>query len=168
MQFFEALNAPGSALAVLTAMITPAVLISACGTLVLSTSMRLARVLDRARSLPQALEELEQRRERVALFDDHRAIILQQVTSLARRGRLLQLSLSLFYLGIAIFVATSVTIGMAAGGFAGLAWVPVATALLGAGTLLAGSLILILESRIALSSTMSEMNFMMRFGQDRS
>lgn len=36
---------------VLGAMITPAVLISACGTLVLSTSNRLSRVVDRVRVL---------------------------------------------------------------------------------------------------------------------
>ena len=39
------------ALAVLTAMITPAVLISACGALILSTSTRLGRVVDRVRAL---------------------------------------------------------------------------------------------------------------------
>src|SRR5262252_5485580 len=35
----------------LSAMITPAVLISACGTLILSTSTRLARIMDRVREL---------------------------------------------------------------------------------------------------------------------
>ena len=39
---------------VLGAMITPAVLISACGTLVMSTSNRLSRVVERARSLSEA------------------------------------------------------------------------------------------------------------------
>ena len=36
-----------AAIAVLTAMITPAVLISACGSMILSTSSRLGRVVDR-------------------------------------------------------------------------------------------------------------------------
>jgi len=40
-----------SAIAVLTAMITPAVLISACGSMILSTSVRLGRVVDRVRTL---------------------------------------------------------------------------------------------------------------------
>lgn len=39
------------ALAVLSAMITPAVLISACGTLIFSTAARLARIVDRVRGL---------------------------------------------------------------------------------------------------------------------
>ena len=46
-----------SALAVLTAMITPAVLISARGTMILSTPTRPGRVADRVRSLSGKLEE---------------------------------------------------------------------------------------------------------------
>ena len=42
---------PANALAVLTAMITPAVLISACGALIFSTATRLGRVIDRVRFL---------------------------------------------------------------------------------------------------------------------
>ncbi|CDM66611.1 DUF2721 domain-containing protein [Pyrinomonas methylaliphatogenes] len=56
-----------SALAVLTAMITPAVLISACGTLILSTSTRLGRVVDRVRGLSERFEELARSEEREAI-----------------------------------------------------------------------------------------------------
>jgi hypothetical protein len=44
-----------TALDLLSAMITPAVLISACGTLIVSTSSRLARIVDRARGLSRLL-----------------------------------------------------------------------------------------------------------------
>jgi len=47
-----------SSLAVLTAMITPAVLISASGTMILSTSTRLGRVVDRVRSLSDRCQEV--------------------------------------------------------------------------------------------------------------
>jgi D-serine deaminase-like pyridoxal phosphate-dependent protein len=47
-----------AAIAVLTAMITPAVLISACGSMILSTSTRLGRVVDRVRSLSDRLESM--------------------------------------------------------------------------------------------------------------
>jgi hypothetical protein len=50
MDFLSGLAAPQNALAVLTAMITPAVLISACGALIFSTSSRLGRVIDRVRA----------------------------------------------------------------------------------------------------------------------
>jgi hypothetical protein len=52
------MDALTSSLAVLTAMITPAVLISASGTMILSTSTRLGRVVDRVRSLSDRLREL--------------------------------------------------------------------------------------------------------------
>ena len=46
------------ALGLLSAMITPAVLISACGALIFSTSSRLARIVDRARKLAVQVESL--------------------------------------------------------------------------------------------------------------
>ena len=51
----DALN---STLEFLTAMVTPALLISATGSLVLSTSTRLGRVVDRVRQLEERLSGL--------------------------------------------------------------------------------------------------------------
>ena len=45
-------------LSVLTSMITPAVLISACGALIRSASVRLGCVVDRVRALSDGFEEL--------------------------------------------------------------------------------------------------------------
>jgi hypothetical protein len=55
-------------------MITPAVLISACGSMILSTSSRLGRVVDRVRALSDRLEELarsraDEARERQAVAE---------------------------------------------------------------------------------------------------
>lgn len=71
------MNQLSSALTVLSAMITPAVLILACGSLILTTSQRLTRVIDRVRELSgeiEALAEDSRSEERVAekrtmLFD---------------------------------------------------------------------------------------------------
>ncbi len=52
------MNGTLTGLSLLSAMITPAVLISACGTLVFSTSTRLARVVDRVRQLSAEAAEL--------------------------------------------------------------------------------------------------------------
>jgi hypothetical protein len=157
MDWLTSLNAPSSALAVLTAMITPAVLISACGTLVLSTSTRLARVIDRVRQMSERADDLEERKGALPDYDSRRATLLRQMRTLARRGRLLQFSLTLFYLGVAIFVATSVAIGLVAAGWTRVDWIPVVLALTGALMLLAGSLVLIAESRIALMTTLREL-----------
>src|SRR5829696_9243964 len=105
-----------SAVAVLTAMITPAVLISACGALILSTSTRLGRVVDRVRALIQSFEEMmnTQAVEGVELFEERRAVIFNQLDKLTTRTRLLQKSMRVFYLALGVFVATSVAIGLVA------------------------------------------------------
>ncbi len=103
-----------SALAVLTAMITPAVLISACGTMILSTSSRLGRVVDRVRSLSDKLEELAHVEGNVELLDDRRAVIFVQLDRLTSRARILQRSMTTFYVALGIFVSTSVAIGIVA------------------------------------------------------
>jgi len=156
MDWLGSFSAPSAALAVLSAMITPAVLISACGTLVLSTSTRLARVIDRVRQMADRLE-LDGRKETVANYDQRRASLRRQMLTLARRGRFLQFSLTLLYLGVATFVATSVAIGIVAAGWTNAVWLPVALALSGAMMLLAASLVLIAESRIALLTTLKEL-----------
>jgi hypothetical protein len=101
-----------SAVAVLTAMITPAVLISACGSMILSTSSRLGRVVDRVRALSDKLEELAQKRA-----DDtkeRQGVIFAQLDKLTSRARILQRSMVAFYLATGMFVATSVAIGVVA------------------------------------------------------
>ena len=157
MDLLATFSAPSAALAVLSAMITPAVLISACGTLVLSTSTRLARVIDRVRQMSEKVESLDDHPETANNYEMRRAALRTSMATLAHRGRLLQFSLTLFYLGVAIFVGTSVTIGIVAAGWTRMVWIPVALALVGAVMLLGGSLVLIAESRIALMSTLSEM-----------
>lgn len=162
------MEAFSSAVAVLTAMITPAVLISACGALVLSTSTRLGRVVDRVRSLIESFEEMMKTREEdgVELFDERRAATFNQLDKLTTRSRLLQKSLRVFYLSLGVFVATSVAIGLvAAVGRPALAWLPVVLGLAGACGLFYGSVLLIQESRIAQESLNAEMDFIWKLGR---
>src|SRR5438270_8497837 len=155
-----------SSLTVLTAMITPAVLISASGTMILSTSTRLGRVVDRVRSLSDRLQELPHDDPKADLLEEKRAMLYDQLDKLTSRSRLLQRALTTFYLAVGIFVATSVAIGAVAFFYArGLstgargAWVPVVMGLLGALFLFYGSMLLVFEARLALSTTHSEMDF---------
>src|SRR5262245_58363813 len=78
-----------TALDLLTAMITPAVLISACGTLIFSTATRLARVVDRVRELSRQIEQLCGG-ELTALPNERRAEVERQLASHAERSRLIQ------------------------------------------------------------------------------
>ncbi len=159
------MEALSSALAVLTAMITPAILISACGTLVLSTSTRLGRVVDRARALSDRFEELAQSDAAGELYEERRAVIFEQLNMLTGRARILQRCMSIFYLALGIFVSTSVAIGVIAAAGGSYGWVPVVMGLLGAVCLFYGSILLIFEARLAFAALSAEMDFLRRLGR---
>ena len=149
-----------AAIAVLTAMITPAVLISACGSMILSTSSRLGRVVDRVRTLSDRLEDMAARHERGPALTERQGSIFQQLDKLTSRARILQRCMVTFYLSLGMFVATSVAIGIVP--FTGnqrYNMIPVALGLAGACFLFYGSVLLILEARLALSTIHGEMDF---------
>jgi uncharacterized protein DUF2721 len=77
---------PTSAIAVLTAMITPAVLISACGSMILSTSSRLGRVVDRVRALSDRLEDISWNSGGMKLSHERQALIFEQLDKLTSRA----------------------------------------------------------------------------------
>jgi hypothetical protein len=159
------MDALSSSLAVLTAMITPALLMSASGTMVLSTSTRLGRVIDRVRALSDRLRHLSDTDESVEFFEEERAMLFDQLDKLTSRSRLLQRALTTFYLALGMFVATSVALGVAEfsvrlGGRG--AWIPVGLGLIGALFLFYGSMLLIFEARLALSTIHAEMDFIWR------
>jgi len=95
-------------------MITPAVLISACGSMILSTSTRLGRVVDRVRTLSERLEEISDRKQSGDLVKERQAAIYEQLDKFTSRARLLQRCMVTFYLSLGAFVATSVAIGVVA------------------------------------------------------
>ena len=154
-----------SAIAVLTAMITPAVLISACGSLILSTSARLGRVVDRVRALSDRLENMPELSERGATATERQALIFQQLDKLTSRARILQRCMVTFYLSLGLFVATSVAIGIVPFTGSRHNWIPVMLGLAGACFLFYGSVLLILEARLALSTIHSEMDFIWRLSK---
>lgn len=155
-----------SATTILTAMITPAVLISACGSMILSTSTRLGRVVDRVRTLSERLEEISNRHEPGDLIKERQAAIYEQLDKLTSRARLLQRCMVTFYLSLGAFVATSVAIGLVAiSSSLRYTLVPVVCGLIGALFLFYGSMLLVFEARLALSTIHSEMDFIWRVSQ---
>jgi hypothetical protein len=151
-----------SAIAVLTAMITPAVLISACGSMILSTSGRLGRVVDRVRALSDRLDSLPEQRND-SLSHERQEIIFLQLDKLTSRARILQRSMVTFYLALGMFVATSVAIGVVAIiDRPRYNIIPVVVGLIGALFLSYGSMLLIFEARLALSTIHVEMDFIWR------
>ena len=144
-------------------MITPAVLISACGSMILSTSTRLGRVVDRVRQLSDRLEGMNEEGNNADDVTERQVIIFEQLDKLTSRARLLQRCMVTFYLSLGSFVATSVAIGVF--GFArNQNWniIPVSLGIVGACFLFYGSILLIFEARLALSTIHHEMDFIWR------
>jgi hypothetical protein len=159
MDWFARLEAPANALGVLTAMLTPAVLISACGALIFSTSTRLGRVIDRVRFLSAKFEELAKNTERDDLAEERRVLIFSQLERQMTRARLIQRAMVAFYSALGIFVATSVAIAVINALARNYTYAAVALGLGGAMFMLYGSVLLIVESRMALSAILTELEF---------
>jgi hypothetical protein len=149
-------------LTILTSMITPALLISAVGTFVLSTSNRLGRVVDRVRAIADKLDDLMHPNCKVELVEERKAMLIGQLAQLSKRADLLQRTLTVLYMASGAFVASSVAIGVVAVFSSTLTWIPVALGLLGACFLFYGSVMLIFEARLAVSSLRSETSFLRR------
>jgi hypothetical protein len=151
----------GSTTEVLAAMITPALLISASGTLVLSTSNRLSRVVDRVRVLARDAENLPRDRDSQDAVA-RRALLESQLGSLTERALLLRSALAALYTAIGLLVATSVGVGILTLLGLEVRWPPVLLAIMGACALLWGSVLLVREGRLAIQSTLEEMSFARR------
>ena len=143
---------------VLSAMITPAVLISASGTLSLSTANRLGRVVDRIRALIDMAEELP---DGVATDEvvDKRALIADQVRWHTQRLQLLQHTIVTLYTAIGLLVGSSLAVGVSATTNGALGWAPVGFGLAGALALLVAAVMLIREARRAVHGARVEIDY---------
>jgi len=160
MDWLARLEAPQNALAVLTAMITPAVLISACGALIFSTSSRLGRVIDRVRILSDRFQDLAAHPEKDEMAEERRVLIFTQLDRQTSRARLIQRAMVAFYSALGVFVSTSVAIAVISALARNFTWIAVVLGLIGGLFMLYGSMLLIIESRMALSAIMTEMDFL--------
>ncbi|HEY4735555.1 MAG: DUF2721 domain-containing protein [Gemmatimonadaceae bacterium] len=152
------------AVSVLSAMITPAVLISACGSLILATSDRLSKAMARTREISRALvPRTEENRSQPR--EDERRLLFSQLDFATTRSRLLQRALSRLYVALGFFVGTSVAIGLVAITSSAFTIVPVALGLCGAALLLYAAFLLIKESRFALAAVNEEMDFAWKLGK---
>lgn len=153
----EALN---STIEFLTAMVTPALLISATGSLVLSTSTRLGRVVDRVRQLEERLSDLIYRdnKDEIPLYDKRVEVIVDLLDKVTSRSRILQRAMATFYYGLGFFVLTSVVIAVAAF-FNSYRWVPIPVGIIGIMFIFWGSMLMLRETSMATATVNAEMDF---------
>lgn len=154
-------------LAVLSAMITPAVLLSACASLIIATASRLNRAVDRARELSQRFAELQNVSGDDADAASEARQLFRQLDFATSRSRLLQRALSGLYYSVGSFVATSVAIAIVALTDRGVG-IPITLGIAGAGLLLDASLLLVRESRVALLALETEMDYVWAQGKARA
>jgi hypothetical protein len=159
------INTLTAALNVLAAMITPALLISATGTYILSTTGRLGRVVDRMRLLADKIESIALAEAHNDLREEQIDTYRGQIKRLARRLLLLQRTVTVLYLAASTFILTSVAIGVVAAISLKLYWIPVALGLIGALFLLAASFMLIYEARLAVRDLIFETEFLRRLAR---
>jgi ABC-type siderophore export system fused ATPase/permease subunit len=151
------------ALTVLSAMLTPAILISACGSLSISTSQRVSRLISRTRAIVHNFEELSQNPERdYEYLEEESEELTRQIAITATRARILQWALAMLYVAIGFFVATSVAIGVVSILRADYAVLALMLGMMGATVLLVCIGLLIFESRLAVRNLTKEMRFLAR------
>jgi hypothetical protein len=149
-------------ISVISAMITPAVMILATGSLILTTTNRLVRVIDRVREMLPEFEKQATQKSLDAIEEEKRTMLFEQLDRATVRARLIQKALSRLYIALSVFLATSVTLGIIALTHFTAAWIALVLGLIGAGLLFSASVLLILESRISLAATYAEMDYIRR------
>ena len=153
-------NILNSTIEFLTAMVTPTLLISATGSLVLSTSTRLGRVVDRVRDLEQRLYVLiaEEDKKNLPLYEKRLETVVNLLDKVTTRSRILQRAMGAFYYGLGFFILTSVTIAVA-GLFSVARWLPIPIGIIGIMFLFYGSVLMLRETRMATATVNAEMDF---------
>jgi hypothetical protein len=125
------------------------VLISACGTLIFSTSARLGRIFDRVNVMKGEVEAIIT--GKISFPAERLGHLRGQIGLQRRRARLIQKAMVALYTATLLFVSSSLAIAVnVAYGSVNQAWIPTLIALCGGLFLFAASVILLYESRFNL------------------
>jgi hypothetical protein len=137
-------HTPQTSLAIISAMITPAILILASGNLVSSTLTRLGRIVDRARALGDHLAV-----HGSAMTVTASAEPTEILRNYRRRSIYVARALSAYYAAIGFFIVTSLTIALDNFMQSLVPWLAVALTVVGVLLLLLGTLALVIETNLA-------------------
>jgi Protein of unknown function (DUF2721) len=145
--------------ATLSAMITPALFMTANGSLIISTSNRMSRIVDRIRVLNDLGDALGRGALVLDFVAERRAMIADQIRRLERRGDCIRLGLTFLYLAFASFVGTSLTLALDVLLESRLRALPTSLAIVGVSLLLGACINLVREALEALRSNRLEIRF---------
>lgn len=133
-----------SILGVISAMITPAILILGTGSLVASTLTRIARVFDRAREVLAQTTAAAQRGDLQTV-----RTYTRWLRSYRRRSQFVERALTFYYLAIFLFVMSSLSIALEEVTRVAVPWISLALVLLGATFLCIATAFLVIETNMA-------------------
>ena len=96
----------------LSAMITPAIFLTATGSLIISTSNRMSRVVDRIRTLNDLGDSIDRGDSKLDFLAERLTHLDDQVQRLNWRSDRIRLTLTMLYVAFALFVGTSLTLAL--------------------------------------------------------
>jgi hypothetical protein len=121
-------------------MVSPAVMISGCGLMLLTLGNKYARVVDRIRAFAAEARQLHDTSAALTPAEADRIRVLDlQIPDLFRRGRLLRNAVLHYYIAIGLFVLCSFAIALVRFGVP--VWVPVALFCIGMASVLVATVI---------------------------
>ncbi len=147
--------------AALSAMITPAIFLTATGSLIISTSNRMSRIIDRIRTLNDVGDALDRGDSKLDFLPERLEHLDDQVVRLEWRSDRVRHTLSMLYIALATFIGTSLTLAVDTliGNRAITASVATSLSVAGVGLMLLASVNLVREARAALASNHREIRF---------
>jgi hypothetical protein len=143
----------------LTALITPAIFLTANGSLIISTSNRMSRIVDRIRVLNDLTDRLGRGESGLDFAEDRLAHVEGQLDSLIWRSDRIRYALIMLYLAFSAFVGSSLVLALDVVLAHRIAGVPTALASLGVALLLASGVNLVREAMEALRGNRVEVRF---------
>lgn len=143
----------------LSAMISPALFLTANGSLIISTSNRLSRIVDRVRVLNDSLDRLGRDPGDLDFVSERIAMTEEQLGRMARRSDHVRVALTLLYLALAAFAGTSLTLAVDVWLVHQIRAVPTALAVAGVCLMLGAAVRLVREALAALRGNDREVGF---------
>ena len=145
----------------LSAMITPAIFLTATGSLIISTSNRMSRVVDRIRTLNDLGDSIDRGDSKLDFLPERLIHLDDQVHRLNWRSDRVRLTLTMLYVAFASFVGTSLTLAVDTilSERHLMASLAITLSVGGVGLMLLASINLVREAHAALTSNRREVQF---------
>ncbi len=142
-------------------MITPAIFLTATGSLIISTSNRMSRVVDRIRTLNDLGDSIHRGDSKFNYPSERLRHVDDQIRRLQWRSDRVRHTLSMLYIALATFVGASLTLAVDAliGNRQVMALIATSLSVAGVFLMLLASINLVREARAALESNHLEISF---------